>query len=146
MTNPPMTPQHAPHDSASWTCYCELVEQSNRARAAGRHVEAQRYASAAHKWSMDESIRLQRLGQALQARQDAHSQLASAWDKDRSCTTVDELVARHPELRRLVNACVEADARAQLFAAVPEVPTVGPLPEAPTPRSWRVSPRDQSTL
>lgn len=123
-----------PQQSSSWTQYRELVEQSNLARAAGRHLEAQRFASAARKWSMDESIRLQRLEHALEKLQEARSRLDSAWDKDRSCATVGELVERHPELERSRAGCADAEERVQALATPSPSPEV---PEVPEPRGWR---------
>jgi hypothetical protein len=91
-------------DSASGQHYHTLIELSASARKRGEHQAAQQYATAAHKWAMDEHVRLQRLVAARDALAVATRVLETAWDKDRACTSVDELRERHPELKRMITA------------------------------------------
>lgn len=89
-------------DSPSARHYKELTEQSVLARNRGDHWSAQQYATAAHKWAMDEHVRLQRLAHARESLAAATRQLEATWDKDRECTTIEELRERHPEFKRVI--------------------------------------------
>lgn len=91
-------------DSPSGRHYHTLMELSASARGRGEHRAAQQFATAAHKWAMDEHIRLQKLVQAHDALASATQLLKAAWDKDRACATLDELRERHPECKRLIIA------------------------------------------
>jgi hypothetical protein len=88
--------------------YRELLEQSESARNRGDHWSAQKFASEAHKWAMDERTRLQRLEQAREALVAATRRLESAWDKDRECQTIEELHERHPEFRSVITTWQKA--------------------------------------
>lgn len=93
--------------------YEELIEQSAEARHRGDHSAAQQFASAAHKWAMDEHVRVQRLEQAREALIMAKRQLDTSWDKDRTCATPEELLERHPEFKRVITAWQAAEQRVQ---------------------------------
>ena len=84
-------------DSPGARAYQRLVDQSAEARQHGDHWQAQQLVSIAHRWALAEHTRLQRLGTAREefARTTVH--LQRAWDHDRSCATLAELRARHPE-------------------------------------------------
>ncbi|HEU5425038.1 MAG TPA: hypothetical protein VFU72_15965 [Nitrolancea sp.] len=111
-------PELAASPSARY--YEDLLEQSAAARSNGDHLQAQRLASAAHKWAMDEIIRLQRVRQAEAELAQATKQLESAWDRDRACITKEELGERHPEFRRLITRLETAEARlSDLSVAIP---------------------------
>jgi hypothetical protein len=90
-------------DSPSARRYFELIEQSRCARSRGDHWAAQQFATAAHKWAMDEHTRLQRLARARESLAAARRQLEATWDKDRECTTIAELRERHPEFKRVIS-------------------------------------------
>jgi uncharacterized membrane-anchored protein len=90
--------------SASGLHYHTLIELSINARKSGDHQAAQQYATAAHKWAMDEHTRLQRLVTARQNLAAATRVLETAWDKDRTCTSIAELRERHPEFTRMITA------------------------------------------
>lgn len=98
-------------DARSDERYAELIEQSREARRQGDHWSAQQYATAAHKWVLEERTRLKRLVQARQALVSATRQLNAAWDKDRECETIEELRERHPEFKRVITVYQEAEAR-----------------------------------
>lgn len=93
--------------------YRELIAQSRSARARGEHWTAQQLASEAHKWAMEELVRLQHLAYAQQALERVTKQLNDAWDRDRSCATLDELRERHPEFKRLIASWETAEQRAR---------------------------------
>jgi hypothetical protein len=98
-------------DSPSARRYFELIEQSRGARRRGDHWAAQQFATAAHKWAMDELVRLRRLALAQESLATATRQLETNWDKDRECTTIAELHERHPEFRRVITAWEQAKQR-----------------------------------
>ena len=98
-------------DARSDQRYAELIEQSRVARRQGDHWSAQQYATAAHKWVLEERTRLKRLEQARTALSSATRQLNAAWDKDRECETIEELLDRHPEFKRVITVFKEAEAR-----------------------------------
>lgn len=89
--------------------YQQLMEQAANARSRGEHRMAQQLASAAHKWAMDELVRVRHLDQATENLARATKQLNTAWDRDRSCASIEELGERHPETRRTIAAWVSAD-------------------------------------
>ena len=91
-------------DSSSGRHYRTLMELSASARSSGNHPAAQQFATAAHKWAMDEHVRLQQFVQAQDALAAATRHLETAWDKDRACATLDELRDNHPEFKRLIIA------------------------------------------
>ncbi len=91
-------------DSASGHHYHTLIELSASARRRGEHQAAQQYATAAHKWAMEEHARLQRLVVAREALAVATRVIETAWDKDRTCTSIAELRERHPEFTRMITA------------------------------------------
>jgi hypothetical protein len=82
--------------------YRELLEKSESARYQGDHWAAQKFATQAHKWAMDERTRLQRLAQARKALDSAERRLETCWDKDRECETMTELHEKHPEFRSVI--------------------------------------------
>lgn len=94
--------------SSSARHYRMLMERSASARGRGDHQTAQQFATAAHKWAMDEHVRLQQLVQAQDALVSVARHLKVAWDKDPTCETFDELREYHPELRRLIMAWEQA--------------------------------------
>jgi len=91
-------------DSSSGRHYRTLMELSASARSSGDHPAAQQFATAAHKWAMDEHVRLQQFVEAQDALESATRHLETAWDKDRACATLDELREHHPEFKRLIVA------------------------------------------
>jgi hypothetical protein len=91
-------------DSPSGRHYRALMELSASARGRGEHREAQQFATAAHKWAMAENVRFQKLLRAQDALASATHHLQTAWDKHRTCATLDELCERHPECKRMVLA------------------------------------------
>jgi hypothetical protein len=95
-------------DADSERHYRELLEKSESARNEGDHWAAQKFATQAHKWAMDERTRLQRLAQARKALETAERRLTTCWDKDRECATVDELHEKHPEFRSVITNCEKA--------------------------------------
>lgn len=118
-------PIHAEPDQASSSGLGhgqQLLEQSAAARDRGDHWKAQQLASAAHKWARDEVVRLRHVGQAQEEWARAMRQIEQAWDRDRSCATLAELSARHPELKR---AIASSDAAAERVRALG-----GTLPQA----------------
>ncbi|HET7034444.1 MAG TPA: hypothetical protein VFI42_02075 [Thermomicrobiaceae bacterium] len=121
-------------ESPSSRYYQELLDQAAAARRGGDHLRAQQLASAAHKWAMDEIIRLQRVSQAEAELAQANKQLESAWDRDRACATLEELGERHPEFRRLITRRDTAEERLAVLAAV--IPADAPA-EASGTRAWR---------
>ena len=130
-------------DTSSRAHYLGLIEQSNAARAAGQHSEAQRLASAAHKWSMDERVRLQRLDQAIANLDSAWTHLNKAWDKDRSCGSVTELGEQHPEFLRLITRCQALEAQVELLRGV-NPPAGAPVDDTSATRGWR-APRPEGS-
>jgi hypothetical protein len=95
-------------DSESEQHYRDLLEKSESARNQGDHWAAQKFATQAHKWAMDERTRLQRLAQAREALVTAERRLETCWDKDRECETVEELHEKHPEFRSVITNCEKA--------------------------------------
>ncbi len=91
-------------NSPSARYYHSLIELSVSARGRGDHQAAQQFATAAHKWAMEEHVRLQQLVQAEDTLVKATRLLQTTWDKDRACETLDELRERHPEFRRMIVA------------------------------------------
>ena len=91
-------------DSSSGRHYRTLMDLSATARGRGDHQAAQQFATAAHKWAMDEHIRLQQLVQAQDTLASATRLLETTWDKDRTCGTLDELRESHPEFKRMIVA------------------------------------------
>jgi hypothetical protein len=92
--------------------YLSLIEQSLEARRQGDHWAAQKLATAAHKWVLQEGTRFRRLTHAREALVSAARQLETAWDKDRDCQTIEDLRERHPEFKRVITVFEEAQARA----------------------------------
>jgi hypothetical protein len=119
MEYPPDTSSPEEADSATERHYRELMEQSTSARKRGDHWAAQRFATGAHKWAMDERTRLQRLALAREALTAATRRLEATWDKDRECETVAELHERHPEFRSAITAWEKAE---QLVRELEEAP------------------------
>lgn len=110
-------------DTPSARHYHDLIKQAAQARNKGEHWQAQRLASAAHKWAMTELARLQRLEQAQLWLDETTKRLERAWDQDRACATVDDLRAQHPELKRLITTWESAQERVrELVDAGPETP------------------------
>ncbi|HET9014859.1 MAG TPA: hypothetical protein VFN57_04645 [Thermomicrobiaceae bacterium] len=125
--------------SPSASHYRDLLAQSAAARERGDHPLAQRMASAAHKWAMDEIARLQRLQLAQAALDQAQKQLNDAWDRDRECATVVDLRERHPEFRALITRWEAAEAQVRVLDAV--VPDVTVVQSSPRDRRPAVPPR-----
>jgi hypothetical protein len=95
-------------DSDTERHYRELLEKSESARNQGDHWAAQKFATEAHKWAMDERTRLQRLAHAREALVTAKRRLETSWDKDRECETVAELHEKHPEFRSVITTWEKA--------------------------------------
>jgi len=91
--------------------YRDLIERATSAREHGDHWQAQQLASTAHKWAMTELARLQRLEQAQSWLNETTKRLDRIWDQDRSCTTIDELRAQHPEFKRVITTWEAAQQR-----------------------------------
>lgn len=103
----------------------QLLAQSAAARDRGDHWRAQQLASAAHKWARDEVVRLRHLGQAQEEWARAMRQIEQAWDRDRSCATLDELSARHSELKRVIASSEAAAERIRaLGGTLPQSATI----------------------
>ncbi len=107
-------------DSPSARRYAEMIEQSREARRCGDHWAAQQFATAAHKWALDEHTRLQRLAHARESLAAAGRQLQTVWDKHPECATIAELLDSHPEFKRVITARDAAEQR------------VGDLEQSPT--------------
>lgn len=99
--------------------YHELIEQSENARDRGDHWAAQQFATAAHKWAMDECTRLQRLAHARSALADAAKRLESTRERFPECTTIEELHERHPESRGVITTHQKAQQLVEELAAPP---------------------------
>jgi hypothetical protein len=102
MENPIDNASHDIYDPDSERHYRELLEKSESARYEGDHWAAQKFATQAHKWAMDERTRLQRLAQARKALETAERRLETCWEKDRECESVAELHEQHPEFRSVI--------------------------------------------
>lgn len=109
MGYPSKTPSPQMIDSPTADHYNELMEQSARARKLGDHWAAQKHATAAHKWAMDERTRLQRLAQARESLINATKRLNSTMERDPECRTIVELQERHPEFKSVVTAWEKAE-------------------------------------
>jgi hypothetical protein len=110
----------------------KLVEKSESARKEGNHWAAQKYATEAHKWAMDQRIRLQRLAHARDELVTARRRLEASWDKDRECETVDELREKHPEFKSVITTWEKA---VQLVEELESVPDPAEAVEAPSKKS-----------
>lgn len=128
MENPTELTASEMPDSETERHYRELLEQSQAARNKGDHWAAQKFATEAHKWAMDERTRLQRLAQARDALVTAKRRLETSWDKDRECETVAELHEKHPEFRSVITTWEKAQ---QLVAELEMLPTEA---ETPNPK------------
>lgn len=120
-------------DSPGARHYQDLLDQAAAARSHGDHWAAQQLASAAHKWAMDERIRLQRLTQAQEELARTTKQLERAWDRDRSCTTLAELRERHSEFRHVITSWEAAEERVRVLET-PVAPNGAAEEQAPTSR------------
>jgi DNA repair ATPase RecN len=109
--------------------YQDLLARSAEARRQGDHRVAQLLASAAHKWAMQEVSRLRLLAREEEALVQLRTRLEKAWDRDRSCATVEELLERHPEHRNLIAAC-DAAAQRVLNLGTPSPPDETAIAEA----------------
>lgn len=98
----------------------KLVEKSEAARKEGDHWAAQKYATEAHKWAMDQRIRLQRLAHAREELVTAKRRLETSWDKDRDCETVDELREKHPEFKSVITTWEKAVQLVEELESVPD--------------------------
>jgi hypothetical protein len=111
MAESPHSPDIDLEHARSDVRYGELIDQSAEARRQGNHWAAQKYATAAHKWALEERTRIKRLEQARTALTSATRQLNAAWDKDRECETIEELREQHPEFKRVITVWEEAEAQ-----------------------------------
>lgn len=105
--------------------YQELMERSESARSRGDHWRAQMYATAAHKWAMDERSRLQRLAVARESLSRAKKRLEPT-EEDLDRVTAAELRERHPDYRAAITAWEKADQTVRELEA--------PLPDQVTSR------------
>ena len=137
MSDTPAEPRPESTDSQRLAYYRGLLEQSLSARKRGDHRQAQQLASAAHKWAMEEVVRQRRIDHGAEELRLATRHLETAWDKDRSCATLDELGERHPELRTLIARCAAIRDR---LASLQLVDFPAPPVDQPLTRPWRARP------
>ena len=113
----PVVPSSEWPDSPGARTYQRLIDQSAEARRRGNHWRAQQLVSIAHRWAMAERTRLQRLSKAQEEFAGMTVQLQRAWDRDRSCATVADLRARHPEFRGTIGRWETAQQQVRMLEA-----------------------------